>query len=354
MSDERQNKPSASGFERIVLCPGSWKAEWGLPSASSAEAESGTRIHAALAGEVAALSPDEETCRDNCLSLANELIDAYLGDAKEPTRFLKEQRLWTSDEAVSCKADLLAVSGRRAVLIDYKTGRGDVESAEGNYQLMVGAVAAADELDLDSVVVAIIQPWASPQVTQAVYGELELDNAREIIQQALAEANHTNPPLVPGEKQCRYCKARATCPAAKREVESLGMTTLTRNNNEVMAGSDMAAFLAKCSMASSVIAAAKAKAKEMLEQGIEIPGWKLSPGAKRREVTQPDVVFQRTVELGVQASDFMSAVDITIGGLEKLVKKATGLKGTALKEKVDEILTGASEVKQSARSLEKA
>ena len=51
MSDERKNLPSASSMERYMLCPGSWAAEKGQPEQASSDADSGNRIHAALAGE---------------------------------------------------------------------------------------------------------------------------------------------------------------------------------------------------------------------------------------------------------------------------------------------------------------
>lgn len=356
MTDERKGMPSASGFERIVLCPGSWQMEKGLPDQTSDDAESGTRIHAALSGESVELDPQEEDTVEICKSLAAGLVDKTLDETKPI--YLVERRLWFEGPAqgidlVSAKVDMLVMADRRALIVDFKTGRGEVEHAVGNHQLMVAAVCAAHEYDLDRVFVAIVQPWVSPQVTTAVYEGEQLASARGVIIDAIRSSLRDNAPLIPGEKQCKYCKAKTTCPAVKAEVGKLAVMTLTANNNEVLTPQDMAKLLAQCSMASAVIQAARAKAKEMLEAGLSIPGWKLSPGRKTREVTKPDVVFERAKGIGIAPEKFMACVGVGLGDLEKLTREATGLKGEKLKEQVSALLDGAVEVKQSARSLEK-
>ena len=52
MSDERHNLPSASGYSRLLNCPGSWRMEQPFPSTSTEDSRTGDRIHAWLAGEL--------------------------------------------------------------------------------------------------------------------------------------------------------------------------------------------------------------------------------------------------------------------------------------------------------------
>ena len=47
MTDERKGNPSASAAARFYNCPGSHTLEAGQPDASTPEATTGTRIHAA-------------------------------------------------------------------------------------------------------------------------------------------------------------------------------------------------------------------------------------------------------------------------------------------------------------------
>ena len=52
MTNERNGKPSASGFSRLALCPGSWNLEATLPPQEENKYMAlGTAVHAVLAGQ---------------------------------------------------------------------------------------------------------------------------------------------------------------------------------------------------------------------------------------------------------------------------------------------------------------
>lgn len=49
VKDERQGRPSASGMQRLFLCPGSWQAEKKCPvDEESEDAALGTMLHACM------------------------------------------------------------------------------------------------------------------------------------------------------------------------------------------------------------------------------------------------------------------------------------------------------------------
>lgn len=216
VNDERGGLPSASGLERIALCPGSWQLERQCPREESSEAaDSGSRIHAFLAHEAVDLSQDELDVAIKCMRQANDLI----GAGEE----LREQRLWYSDKfgrrLFSGQADVLVISGNTALVIDYKTGRGEVSASAANFQLRGLAVLVKHNYpDVEVVSVAIIQPLASSVPVVCEYGPEELDLAKLQILNVVGLSEVTDPPLVPSEAACKYCRAKAICPALRKTI----------------------------------------------------------------------------------------------------------------------------------------
>lgn len=355
MSDERQSKPSASSMERYQLCPGSWLAEHGQPSETSEDAETGNRIHAALAGEAVTppLTDDEERVREACIIQGEALMDEVVGGNKAA----REQRIWSLDERWSGKPDVVALATiageRHALVIDYKTGRGDVTDATGNMQLRALAVLVADQCWANRVTVAIVQPLAGP-VSTCVYDSAALDTARAEITGIIDAIHKPDAPRIPSAKACKYCKAKAVCPEAQKLATEAPLA-VSRDGRELSISPErMVEFLEQVPAIEAVVDAVKAKAKRMLEADPEsVPGWKLKPGAERETITDPTTVFNRASALGVNAEAFMGCVSVAKGKLKDVVKAATGDKGKALDARLETVLAGCTETKATAPSLVK-
>jgi CRISPR/Cas system-associated exonuclease Cas4 (RecB family) len=356
MSDERQSKPSASSMERYQLCPGSWRAEQGQPDETTDDAETGNRIHAALAGEAVTLplTDDEERVVEACRTQAAALIIATVGEAARGTL---ERRIWSLDEQWSGKPDVVAlavVAGERhAIVIDYKTGRGDVTDATGNMQLRALAVLVADQHWADRVTVAIVQPLAGP-VSTCVYDSAALDTARSEITGIIDAIQKPDAPRIPSAKACKYCKAKGVCPEAHKLAADAPLA-VSRDGRELSISPErMAEFLEQVPAIEAVVEAVRAKAKRMLQDDPEsVPGWKLKPGAERESITDPTTVFNRASALGVNAEAFIGCVSVAKGKLKDAVKAATGDKGKALDARLETVLAGCTETKATAPSLVK-
>lgn len=120
---------------------------------------------------------------------------------------------------------------------DLKYGRGVEVSAERNYQAMIYAAAADAEYaivhEFDHINIVIHQPRVNPEPSEWKITAEELYEwidtvARPAAARAIEIAERPEGPVVddfnPGEKQCRFCKARAVCPALAIHVEqTLGM-----------------------------------------------------------------------------------------------------------------------------------
>ena len=354
MSDERLGLPSASSMERYLLCPGSYAAERGLPETTSDDAEAGNRIHAVLAGETVTppLSDDEERTMEACRTQAEQLI-AELVPGNDAIH--RERRLWFGNQW-SGKPDLVAVDCvfADALVIDYKTGRGEVATADGNMQLRALAVLGAEEYKLSLVAVAIVQPLAGPP-SVCIYSAGDLKKARKEVLGIIDAIHKPDAPRIPSPKACQYCKAKGTerCPESIAVVESLPMEVSRDGREIVLTPERLAELLEKLPMVEKVIDAIRGKARRMLEAGETVPGWTLKPGSERETIADPTTVYNRASAAGVNSEAFMACVSITKTKLKDAVKSATGDKGKALDARLDSILAGCTEEKQAAPSLAK-
>lgn len=355
MSDERKRLPSASSTHRYAQCPGSFLLEAQCPAPPTSEdANIGKRIHAFLAGEVSASSmpPEELELAERCKAAADTLFFDWVKGGE--VSFIREQRLWAFDgleKAWSGKPDMVAVNGRRGLVVDYKTGRGDVDLAPGNLQLRALAVLAADEYDLEEVTVAIVQPLAGKPST-CVYSAEDLDLARNEMRRIMRSIQQPGQPRIPSVAACKYCRAKEACPEARAVVEALP-AKVERDGREIaMTPEQVAQFLDAAKIAEDVIDAIRAKAKRMLEENeAAVPGWRLKPGVKREKVTDPNTVFGRFTQAGGTQEQFLPAVTISKTGLKDALRAAVGLKGKALDERLAVILDGCTETTTAAPSL---
>lgn len=354
MSDERKGAPSCSAFWRIHNCPGSHLASRGIQSESGPDAESGTLIHEALAGysepawgcAVDALTNDERETAERCIALRRRaLAGTVWEDAGKCSHVIAERRLWSMLGPLwSGKPDLVLIRCGRACVIDYKTGRGDVERAEGNMQLRGLAVLVAQNLGAESVRVMIIQPHGDPQVSACDYGPGDLVAAEKQIKEMLVEAAKPDALRRPGN-WCKYCPALPTCPAALSVVVSVG-----RGNLQSVVTTEV---LDTCRVAKLVIEKCESAAKEYLAAGCDIPGYRLKPGEVVKTIIDPSTVYSRAAAVGVSQAEFLGCVSVGKGKLEKAVKLATWTAGKGLAAQMDGILAGCVEERQNAPSLER-
>jgi len=364
ISDERERLPSASGMERLALCPGSFLLEYDHgEKTTSDDAALGNRIHDWLAWRKVALTPEEQEIADACDTQANQLMTDWLGTGgPSKVEIIREQRLWARDadglERVwSGKPDAViiaedpATGTRRALVIDYKTGRGDVTQAAGNMQLRALAVLVAEEFVATSIRVAIVQPLAGcPTVCD--YDDIALAVAKVEIDAIVKRATAPGQERKPSPSACKYCSAKAACPEGRRLVTALAEPIPRSFGAMLLTPEEMAGFLHAARAAEAIIESVRDKARRMLEADEKaIPGWRLKPGVARESITNPQLVFDRVAALGATPERFLGAVTVAKGKLESIVRELTGEKGKGLKARMDDILDGAAETKHAAPSL---
>lgn len=216
-------KLSASGSSRWLNCPGSVAAESEFKDTGSIFAQEGTAAHEladrCLNGQ---LSPD---------SFIGEVIEGVEVDAEMAeyvqgyVSFVKsfsgdhfyEQRVdfspWVPEGFGT--SDAIVLSGKTINIVDLKTGKGVAVDAENNSQGMLYGLGVYNDFGylLDEVETIVIHIY-QPRINNFSEWEISLKDLLKWgewvkLQADLALSKEAE--RVAGEKQCQWCKAKATC-----------------------------------------------------------------------------------------------------------------------------------------------
>lgn len=361
-SDPRLGLPSASGMDRLHNCPASFIMEKAHGQEEETEdAASGTRIHAVLAGlaSESTLSAAEVETAEMCNMQKDSIVQEWLGHpyGTDEDQAFTERRLGLTvlgkvldvtpespaNFIFTGQADLVCIEGERALVIDYKTGRGDTPIAQDNPQLAALAVLVALRHQVQRVRVAVVQPWAGPP-TVADYDSNALALAKSWLLATLEAARDaTQADLRPGS-HCKWCKAKHVCPALKQqalqEIERIQPMSIAGLPPKEQASAiwarameltpqQHAAAYRGLEMVERYAHAIKATFKQRVEAG-EIPGYGLKEKKGRRSVSDVGLIFERCSRQGVSAADFTARCSIGLGEVKEALRHATGLKGKAL------------------------
>ena len=231
-------KLSASGSHRWLHCAGSVKAEEGLPDKSSTYADEGSAAHELM--EICLLaehSPfdweDRRLIEYNAITVNLEMATSvqtyidYVRLFKTPNAEMHvEKRLdfsaWVPDGYGT--ADTIIYGNGTVDVFDLKYGKGMV-SAQGNTQGLLYMLGAIEDELIESHTFRfhIVQPRLDFIDTYIISRDELLELGKWVSERANA-ALAPDAERTPGEKQCQWCKAKATCPALKTLTENVLMT----------------------------------------------------------------------------------------------------------------------------------
>ena len=335
MTNERNGKPSASGFSRLALCPGSWNLEATLPPQEENKYMAlGTAVHAVLAGqaEFDTLTEDGQDIATRCLSQFSEMIGQL--DLGERTKEVIEERFWY-DDLFSGAIDRIDFFGDTAVVTDYKTGRVAQSGAAENYQLRAYAVLVKKAYpELKTILVAIIQPLAAGK-TIAEYNEEDLARAEEEIVGIVRASQKHDAIRTPSPDACKWCRAKSICPEVRgthKELEVVSSAVVPRLSNE-----EILAIDEKAEVVLDFIEEVRKEMKARMMAGQQFAGRSLTEGRKTRSVTDALAVISALSGV-VEQSDILSCSKLSVTSLEKVYAKARGLKGKDAKQQFEDAL----------------
>jgi len=353
MSDERNGKPSASGFSRLALCPGSWNLEKTLPpQEANPYMQLGTDVHAVLADQkpFEELSEEGQDIATRCLSAYSDMIRQL--DLGAITDSVIEQRFWY-DDLFSGAIDRIDFFGEDlAVVTDYKTGRTAQGKASENQQLKAYAVLVKKAFpELKNILVAIIQPLAGG-TTIAEYNDLELEASEvEILGIVHASLKHDSP-RNPSPDACKWCRAKNICPDAYGNAQAATTTLQVASSVAVstLSNEELAHLDAKSIIVEDFIDEIRKELKSRLISGAQIAGYSLTKGRTSRNVTDTTAAISALSGV-LEQSDILACAKLSISSLEKAVAKARGIKSKDAKSAVDDALGWLIESKESEPSI---
>lgn len=308
-------KLSASGSHRWAHCPGSIKAEEGIADRSSAAADEGTAAH-----ELAELVlTGGGSCHDwinkplienNAHTVSQEMADyvqQYVDYVKSHSgQHEYEQQVDFSEWVPGGfgTADALVLGGTTLRVIDLKYGKGvQVDAFENTQGLLyaLGAVSDYEYLaDIEKVVICIVQP-RKDSISEWEITKADLMKWGEWLSERANQALSDDAPRVPGDEQCKFCKAMATCPALMKLAHKVIATDFDNMddvaNPDTLSDEQLAEALTAKKLVLSWFDAVEQHAFGKLERGEPFPGFKLVEGRSLRQWADEAVAEQTLVEL---------------------------------------------------------
>ena len=182
-------------------------------------------------------------------------------------------------------------------VLDYKHGVNEPVEVEENPQLMLYALGAIGSAPgVDKVVLTIVQPRCShrdgPIRSWETTAKALKKWAAKVVKPAIEAINDPNAPLVPGEKQCRWCEAarQAVCPAVVKNIgRATGLDLVspiaeqhTLPAPQTMSPADRARVLLLEPVLQQWLTAVREIALEEAQRGVILPGLKLVHKITRR------------------------------------------------------------------------
>lgn len=315
MSDHARLSPSSA--HRWMICSGSVFLESGKPDTSSEFADEGTAAHT-LASDclTTGVNPDEHlgrviTVKDSGREFTVDRdmaghVQTYLNAIRLKAfgnDLMVEQRVEFSrfvdvpDQFGTSDAIILSADGEDLDVDDLKYGRGVRVDAEDNEQMMLYALGSYDQFsavaDIKRVRMTIHQPRLEHMSEHTInidallaFGDkakVAARKAMDIVETGVLGLED----LTPGEKQCKFCKAKATCPKlsmAVAEVIGADFDDLTAQPFDTprvvgaMSDDRLASTMAAVDLVEQFCKAVRAETERRLLDGTPVSGWKLVQG----------------------------------------------------------------------------
>lgn len=364
---------SASGAPAWMRCYGKLALEKGLPESSSKYADEGTAAH-----EVASMCLEQG---QDAVAFVGRMIQVKGRDSWEVTEEMAEAvqvyvdlcRSFEADEGESVveqKCDYttwildkeqidqgieaygttdfgrILPLKKELIGIDYKHGRGVAVSAEENEQQLLYQCGLVDFFSLGydieddwTVRLIIAQPRAS-NISEwtCTVGDLKefALRARVAARHAMHQYDGKAPPkLTPGEKQCRFCKAKATCPALLAEVREVvggaataedfsDITEEVVHNLNYVTEPSLSYAMSKVDLIEGWCKAVRAETERRLLEGKPVEGFKLVRGRRGARAWQnPDEAELVLKGMRLKAEDMYDRKLISPTTADKLAKAGT-------------------------------
>lgn len=233
-------------------------------------------------------------------------------------------------------------------IVDYKDGMGAVQ-AEGNAQLELYAVGALADVGepypWKRVRMTIIQPKMALRGQPAITShEVDISEILAIVDRLVIEGaavDAPDAPLVPGESQCKFCKAKGSCAAlASNVMKEIGImfqpTVMSLDVAQQSADKDPSTMddaqilqiMEAAPLMRQLLEGVEKEALRRLQSGQAITGLKLVNGrGSRAWALQDDEIAEKLVKMGIPKGSVYETKLVSPAKAEKLTwEKRDGTK----------------------------
>ena len=335
-------KLSPSGAHRWMRCPASPALEAPYPDDSSPYAAEGTLAHLLASEELDGTKPaaeriGEKHTIDGFDFTVDKVMVAYVEDYVKLVReyaeggvLLVEQRVpighmtGETDATGTSDAVIVHAAEKRLTVIDLKYGMGVKVYADGNEQAMMyalGAMEAYEQLgDFDDICMVIHQPRLNHVAEHWIRADDLMAFAKKVSSGAEATRNDKAEP-VPGEKQCKFCKAKSSCPALQAIVDETADEEATADDFADLGDNALSIAMGRVDLIEQWCKSIRAEVERRLTKGLDVTGYKLVEGRKGNRAWSDAKDAQDRLSAVLKRDELYEEKFISPATAEKLLKK---------------------------------
>lgn len=330
--------PSAS--HRWIHCTPSARLEENTPDLGSSYAYEGTIAHALCESKILALMGEDnakalaeveegrdlvdtemENCAEEYASLVWNKYQEALKSTSDARLFIERQLDFSAFVPDSFgTADAIIIADGRMEVIDFKYGKGVEVYALENPQMMIYALGAIQEFEIEynisSVRMTIVQPRKQNISEWEISCDLLLLWMENILIPAARKAYKGEGEQEPGE-WCRFCKVKATC--SKLANQAIAVYT-KHEDKATISVKEMADILKLIPSIKTWCTAVEDYATAQAIGGTKFDGWKLVEGRSLRRITDERTLGNRMAQQGYVGMYREPSLK-PIGDLEKMCGK---------------------------------
>jgi hypothetical protein len=227
-------------------------------------------------------------------------------------------------------SDAIIIKGDELIVVDLKYGMGVKVDATENEQLQLYALGALNDFgilsDFAMVTMVIHQPrlnhvseWTVPVEVLRAFGEDARLSAVEVL-------DHEAPRIEAGEKQCRFCKAKAVCPVLNDSVSlaTAGVATVADFAEflPTLVEDELSTAMSRVELVEQWCKGIRAEVERRLLAGTPVEGYKLVAGRKGNrawaDAAEAEQIMKKSFRL--RDDDMYTKVLISPVAAEKLLR----------------------------------
>lgn len=358
MDNGRLDLPSGSYAQRDQLCPGAFQACKGLPDEDSEAAAFGRAVDRAMSGDMTGLTDDQKETAEQALEIEAKILERW----KEVTgikeaNLHRQLRLYDdpskTDPTTSGQLDALWVKKPFGLLADTKSLFGAIPDATKNLQLRHYAVLAKLNFGLEKVTVFINQPKVTRNPVVVEYDRESLRQAEAEMNWRVARSMKPDGERIPGELQCKFCRAKGT-PRCPESSQALLTFTQQRASYELLSPVEKSQLYDVCMQVEQLAKVYLGKIKEELKNGVQIPGLGLSKGKTLNPITDVQQFWERLhSKHSITVQEFVGLCGVGKEEAKAIVREKSGLKGKELDAEFAELCKGLTTPKECESSIKR-